>query len=256
MFEIVDGEQIAKSWCNEEKDGWSVCPNGNRFKAFDGGYSDSEGRAQGKWISEFNNGGKHVGEWKDNEKHGEGTYTYPSGAKYIGEYRKDRRHGQGTFTYENGSKYIGEWKYGNRHGQGTFSFENGNKYQGEWKDGRKHGKGTFTWADGGKYVGEFRDDKFNGQGTFTHKNGTKEVGEWVDDKLNGYAIQYDANGNIFREGIFKNDEFQYAEKRSENTNSSSGNSKLDKHKEFCEEIGFTPGSEKFAECVMVLIETD
>ena len=279
IFEIVDGEQIAKSWCNEEKDGWAVCPNGNRFKAFDGGYTDSEGRAQGKWITEYNSGDKHVGEWKDNKKHGQGTYTYANGDKYVGEFRYDKKQGQGaftwadgdkyvgefkyghsngkgTFTWLSGSKYVGEWKNGKKHGQGTYTYESGNKYVGEYRNGKINGKGTFTYASGDKYVGEWKDGKFHGQGIFTYEDGSKDVGRWAYDRLNGYAIQYDANGNIFREGVFENDEFLYAEKRSENTNPSSGNSKLDKHKEFCEEIGFTPGSEKFAECVMVLIDTD
>ena len=117
--------------------------------------------------------------------------------------------------------------------------------------------GTDNFSDDGdKYVGELRDGKFHGQGTYTYTDGSKEVGEWADNKLNGFAIQYDANGNIFREGIFENDEFLYAEKRSENTSSSSGNSKLDKHKEFCKEIGFTPGTEKFGDCIMKLMDKD
>ena len=33
-------------------------------------------------------------------------------------------------------------------------------------------------------------------------------------------------------------------------------SELDEHKEFCKEIGFTPGTEKFGDCVMKLVEKD
>ena len=82
------------------------------------------------------------------------------------------------------------------------------------------------------------------------------MGQFKNGKLNGYAIQYNADGSIKREGIFKNDEFLYEEKRSENTSSYSGNSELDNHKEFCKEIGFTPGTEKIGECVMKLMGKD
>ena len=51
--------------------------------------------------------------------------------------------------------------------------------------------GTYTWPNGDKYVGEFRDDKLNGQGTYTF-----------------------ANGTIWKEGIWKDDTFQYAQKYS------------------------------------------
>ena len=33
-------------------------------------------------------------------------------------------------------------------------------------------------------------------------------------------------------------------------------SKLDKYKSTCEEIGFTPGTEKFGDCVMKLMDKD
>ena len=68
------------------------------------------------------------------------------------------------------------------------------------------------YANGNKYVGEFKDYTINGKGTFTYANGDKYVGEWKDGKLNGEAIQYYADGSIKHQGIFKDDEFQYAKK--------------------------------------------
>ena len=75
------------------------------------------------------------------------------------------------------------------------------------------------------------DDKRHGQGTFTFADGAKDVGEFRNGKLNGFAIRYDKNGNIIKEGIWKDDEFQYAQKQS--SSSSNTSSKLDKYKEFC-----------------------
>ena len=36
---------------------------------------------------------------------------------YVGEYKDDNAHGQGTYTWPNGEKYVGERKEGKRHGQ-------------------------------------------------------------------------------------------------------------------------------------------
>ena len=91
--------------------------------------------------------------------------------------------------------------------------------------------GTYTFESGNKYVGEWKDGKQDGQGTYTYTDGTVE------------------------EGIWKDGEFQYAQKLNANS-SSSGDSKLDKHKEFCEEIGFNPGTEKFGDCVMKMMDRD
>ncbi len=173
----------------------------------------------------------------------------------------------GTYIWDNGDKYVGEWKNDKKHGQGTFTVGNlgaqginaGDKYVGKWRDDKKYGQGTYTWGEegpnkGDKYIGEYRDGKMDGQGTYFWADGRKDVGEWENDKLNGYAIQYNADGNIYREGIFKDDVFQYAQKKS--SNNSNSNSKLNKYKEFCEEIGFKPGTEKFADCVLEAMKKD
>ena len=110
----------------------------------------------------------------------------------------------------------------------------------------KHCYGTYNFAYGDKYVGEFKDAKKNGQGTYTYASGSKEVGEWENGNLNGYAITYKADGTIDQEGIFKDNVFQYAQKKS----------KLDKHKDTCKDIGFTPKTESFGNCVLKLMDKD
>ena len=94
---------------------------------------------------------------------------------------------------------------------GTITFANGDKYVGEFSDNERHGQGTFTFANGNKYVGELRDGDFNGQGTFTFASGAKYVGEFRDDNFNGFGVTYDADGTILNQGIWKDDEFQYAQ---------------------------------------------
>ena len=193
-----------------------------------------------------------------------GTYVWDDGDKYVGEYKDNKKHGQGTYYFLannefRGDKYIGEYKDGKRHGQGIYYYLANNKnkgdiFVGEFKDGDFNGQGTYTWANGSKYVGEYKDDKMHGQGTYTWEDGIKDVGEFRNDMLNGFAIRYDKNGNILKEGIWKDDEFQYAQKQS--SSSSNSSSKLNTYKEFCKEIGFTPGTEKFGECVLKAMEVE
>ena len=140
-----------------------------------------------------------------------GTHTFSSGNKYVGEYKDDKSHGQGTFTFANGDKYVGEFRGGDFNGQGTFTFASGDKYVGEWKDDKRNGQGTFTFASGDKYVGQFRGGDFNGQGTYTFAVSDKYVGQFKDDKFNGQGTRTYASGEI-EEGLWKDDEFQYAQK--------------------------------------------
>ena len=59
-----------------------------------------------------------------------GTYTAPDGGKYVGEWKDDKFHGQGTLTLANGDKYVGEWKDGKTHGRGTYTFLDGERLVG------------------------------------------------------------------------------------------------------------------------------
>jgi len=45
--------------------------------------------------------------------------------KYVGQIKNGEPCGHGTFTYPNGEKYEGEWKDGKRHGQGTYNDSDG-----------------------------------------------------------------------------------------------------------------------------------
>ena len=141
-------------------------------------------------IHTYADGSKYVGEFWNDKKTGQGTYTFGpnsewAGDKYVGKFRGGKRHGQGTYTYASGNKYVGEWKDGFFNGYGTFTFANGDKYVGEYRNGTPNGLGTVTYASGATYFGEFKDGDENGQGTYTFANGDKYVGEFKDGLFNG-----------------------------------------------------------------------
>ncbi len=64
---------------------------------------------------------------------GHGTREYNNGT-YVGEWKDGNMHGQGTFTSTKGTQYVGAWKHGKMHGEGTYTFVSGNKYIGESKN--------------------------------------------------------------------------------------------------------------------------
>ena len=158
----------------------------------------------------LDNGNSYTGEWKDGAPHGRGTATFISGNKYVGEFRDGEYDGQGTFTFADGEKYVGSYKDGKRHGQGTYTWPDGDQYVGDHRNGKSHGLGTYTFASGASYFGEYKDGKRHGQGTYTWPDGAKDVGTFRDGKLNGFAVSYDANGTVVKQGIWKDGEFQYA----------------------------------------------
>ena len=172
-----------------------------------------------------------------------GNYEHSTGYKYIGEFKNNKYHGYGIGTFKDGEKYVGQFKQGKYNGQGKTTFVNGNKHIGEYKHGQRNGLGIMFYLSGDTYLGEYKNAQKHGQGIYKFVNGIKEVGEFKNSKLNGYAIRYGADGSILKEGIWKDDKFIYA-------NKPTSNSKIEGYKNFCSEIGFTPGTEKFGECVV------
>ena len=146
-----------------------------------------------KWSNCFGtatwpNGDKYVGQFKDGNINGQGTYYFLAnnqfkGDKYVGEFKDGKMNGQGTYTFANGDKYVGEFKDGKYHGQGTYTYADGEKYVGAYKDGLRNGQGTYTYADGAKYVGEYKAGERSGQGTYAYASGHVEEGIWADDKF-------------------------------------------------------------------------
>jgi hypothetical protein len=136
-----------------------------------------------------------------------GTFKNLQGDMYVGEFKDDEPHGQGANTFASGDKYVGEYKSGKRHGQGTVTYASGDKYVGEFKDDKPNGQGTATWSNGDKYVGEFKDNKKNGLGMMTLANGSWHYGEYQNSIPQGKGIRFYSDSGKREEGIWENDQF-------------------------------------------------
>ena len=59
------------------------------------------------YFSGKNLGDKYTGEWKNDKRHGQGTYTHADGAKYVGNFKDEKYHGQGTYIWPEGKRETG-----------------------------------------------------------------------------------------------------------------------------------------------------
>ena len=131
-------------------------------------------------VPSFENG-EYSGEFNDNKREGNGTFTWKDGTKYEGEWKDDKICGKGKITFAEGDSYDGSFENNKMSGTGTYTFKNGDKYTGSFKDDCMNGEGTYTFSDGDVYKGSFSDNKFNGKGTYT-KNGKSYTGTWTNNK--------------------------------------------------------------------------
>lgn len=97
------------------------------------------------WVG-GNRGRKYQGQWKNNNLHGRGVFSFADGRKYCGEYVDNKKHGYGTFNWPDGREYAGQWSYGAPHGMGVYTDAHRVKKSGMWK----HGEETWTEDGGGK----------------------------------------------------------------------------------------------------------
>ena len=80
---------------------------------------------------------------------------YGIGHRYTGEWQDDMRHGDGTFSYANGSMYMGAYKQNAMHGQGTFGDARGGWcYSGALEQHRPT-TGLLTQANGRRFAVTF-----------------------------------------------------------------------------------------------------
>ena len=96
VFLGVVGKSFALPTCESDAEVWNNC--------------------FGSWTFENGSkydGSKYVGEWRNNKKHGQGTFTTADGDKYVGEFIDGRLHGKGTATFADGRVEEGIWENDN-----------------------------------------------------------------------------------------------------------------------------------------------
>ena len=162
------------------------------------------GQRNGQGTYYFANGDKYEGQFVNGKFHGQGTYYFVYGDRYEGQFVDHKYHGQGTYYVANGDRFEGQFVNGIRHGQGIHYSANGDKYEGQFINGNLHGQGTCFYANGDKYIGQLSMNEKHGQGTYYYANGNIYEGQFVNEKKHGHGIIYYANGTK-ENVIFDND---------------------------------------------------
>jgi hypothetical protein len=145
----------------------------------------------------YDDGATYIGQFKDGERSGQGTYTYANGQIDAGEFRNGVLNGQGTTKHVNGDSYVGEFRDDEPNGHGTYDFSNGDKYVGLFEDGQRHGQGTYRFANGDEYIGEYKDEKLNGAVTVSYSNGDRFNGMYRHDRRSGQGTYTWSDGHKF-----------------------------------------------------------
>ncbi len=130
-----------------------------------------------------------------------GTYNFPSGERYVGEFKNNLRHGLGTFYASSGFIVSeGLWSDGrfirpaptqqiNLLNQTVISAMQSTVTQNNLPACKAAGFfencfGTFTFPSGERYVGEFKNNLRHGLGTFYASNGLAvSEGVWSFDRF-------------------------------------------------------------------------
>ena len=59
--------------------------------------------------------GIYVGEFENDEMHGNGSFSFPNGSEYIGEFENGLQHGQGLLVLADGTtKMLARWEKGDQ----------------------------------------------------------------------------------------------------------------------------------------------
>lgn len=138
----------------------------------------------------FTDGTVYIGDVKDNQITGKGTYIYSNGSSYTGELVNGLKEGKGKLDDNiNEIIYEGEWKNNKKTGFGKLIVKN-MTYEGYFINDIKSRKGKLIWNDTmNLYEGEFMNNKIQGNGYFIWNDAyEKFIGQWKENIQNGLGI--------------------------------------------------------------------
>jgi|TARA_B110000977_G_scaffold158924_1_gene202622 hypothetical protein len=160
-------------------------------------------REKGKFSS-GDGGLEYDGQWKDDFRHGVGTFHLSGVYKYDGAWKDDARHGQGKCVYADGTYYDGTWHENAYNGEGKYESAE-ETYEGGWSENLKHGGGSAKYADGGRYQGDWRQNEPEGIGKRMYPDGSVYEGQWVNGKRHGKGRMTNATNHEVYQGDWAKD---------------------------------------------------
>jgi len=111
-----------------------------------------------------------------------------------------------------GDRYAGQFR-GQYEGVGVYSWaiNAGNSfgaqsYAGEFANDAPNGAGVYAWRDGKRYAGQMASWQREGTGVFRLADGRHYAGQWSGDRMTGLGAEWNAQGQLTRQGIWSNGE--------------------------------------------------
>ena len=158
-----------------EGSGVLTLPDGTKLNGlFEGGYAVHGTIA-------FSNGDSYVGDLKEWEEDGNGTYKFKKGDTIDGTFAAGKI-AAGTVTLVSGGSLKGTWTNGQLT-QATIHLKDGNSYTGGIDKRLLAGPGTIQFKNGDRFDGTFAAGNAQGPGTYTTSNGQRITGNWDKGKL-------------------------------------------------------------------------
>lgn len=187
----------------EEQPGKEIAPGVREFTFADGsiyrgGMRGASLHGKGEYMSKAF---QYQGEFKENQKHGNGVYVWENGDRYEGEFADDRPNGKGKWSFASGDTYEGEVKAGVIVGKGTSTTKSGDTFDGSFVNGKPQGTGVYRFKSGDRYEGEMSNGLMNGQGRYVAKDGYVIQGRFKDGQAEGPGTYTFANGDKYEGDI-------------------------------------------------------
>ena len=152
-------------------------------------------------------GNKYIGEWKNDQFHGQGILLSINGDYYQGDFIKGKLEGSGIYySLKYKYNYTGEFLENKFDGKGKIIYEEHdlyNYYEGDFSEGYMHGSGNLIYKDGSCYKGNFDKNNFKGNGVFIFADGRKYNGTWKKNKMDGTGVFTWKDGTKYK-GQYKN----------------------------------------------------
>ncbi|EPY27676.1 hypothetical protein AGDE_10647 [Angomonas deanei] len=174
------------------------------------GTRQRDGTKDGLGQSLYPNGDCYAGEYKNNQRNGQGVYMWAShvGMLYVGSWLRNKRDGYGRMVYPDGSRYLGSWSSDVKSGRGRYTYADGSAYDGEWVAGQKHGHGVHQFTDGSSYVGTFVDNEFVCGEWHLAGGSVRYMGNFVNGQPTGSGVFVHRcghkEGSYLEEGVYVN----------------------------------------------------
>ena len=200
----MEGDRYEGEWkaCLREGYGTDFFRGGDQYT---GQYA--AGLPQGYGQYEWANGDVYSGDFERGRKHGKGKWRQRAADpaephkinQYEGEYKDDEKHGFGCFTWEMGNKYTGNFKQDLRDGWGTMEWIDGSVYKGQWANGIQQGFGIMIYntdlatRDRENAAGKVR------AGFFENNVFTKPLHRFEDIKTNAGLEEADLDDDVYDE---------------------------------------------------------